>query len=208
VTRTLAALAVLGLVAPALAAGQDAAPKLEEDPRAPKFKDVERGFFIGFEAGYMGMLKTPTADPEKFPLAGSGGGRAVGMLVGALACVDLGRFLSVALYLQGGNARASQDYGAFSVYAAGLDLKVAVLGSTDVNAWERFYVYLHGRGGYAKTYPEGLFGTNDTMIAGGPGVEYYTRLRHFSIGLAADALYALKAKAAGYAVYPTIRYTF
>jgi hypothetical protein len=46
------------------------------------------------------------------------------------------------------------------------------------------------------------------MIAGGPGVEYYTRLRHFSIGLAADALYALKAKAAGYAVYPTIRYTF
>jgi hypothetical protein len=201
-------IAVLALLLPALALGQDAAPKLEEDPRAPKFKDVERGFFIGFEAGYMGLLKTPTADPEKFPLAGAGGGRAGGVLVGALAGVDVTKALAVAVYLQGGNARANPDYGAFSVYAAGLDLKLAVLGRKDVNDWERFYAYLHARGGYAKTYPQGLFGTNDTIVGGGPGIEYYTRLRHFSIALGADVLYATKAKAAGFAVYPTIRYTF
>lgn len=206
--RKLSALALALLLTPALAFGQDAAPKLEDDPRAAKFKDVERGFFIGFEAGYMGLLKTPTADPEKFPLAGTGGGSAGGIVVGALAGVDLGKLFSVALYLQGGNARASPDYGAFSVYAAGLDLKIAVLGRKDVNDWERFYVYLHGRGGYAKTYPEGLFGTTDTMVAGGPGIEYYTRLRHFSVGLGADVLYALKAKASGYAIYPIVRYTF
>ena len=204
-TRTLAALAIL---LPALALGQEAAPKLEEDPRAPKFRDVERGFFIGFEAGYMGLLKTPTADPEKFPLAGQGGGHAGGLLVGVLVGVDLGRFLSVAAYLQDGNPRASQDYGAFSVYAGGLDVKLALLGRKDVNDWERFYLYVHGRGGVARTYPEGLFGTNETVFAGGAGVEYYTKLRHFSIALGADALYAAKAKAAGYAVYPTIRYTF
>ena len=204
-TRTLAALALL---LPALALGQESAPKLEEDPRAAKFKDVERGFFIGFEAGYVGLLETPTADPDKFPLAGSGGGSAGGILVGALAGVDIGRRLSIAAYLQGGNARASPNYGAFSVYAAGLDLKIAIIGRKDVNDWERFYVYLHGRGGYAKTYPEGLFGTNDTLVGGGPGVEYYTRLRHFSVGLGADVLYATKAKAAGFAVYPTVRYTF
>jgi hypothetical protein len=208
VKHTLSALALLASLLPAPALGQDAAPKLEEDPRAPKFRDVERGFFIGFEAGYIGLLKTPTADPEKFPLAGKGGGRATGMLVGVLAGVDIGRFLSVAAYLQDGNARASQDYGAFSVYAAGLDLKLAILGRKDVNDWERFYVYVHGRGGYAKTSPEGLFGTSENIFAGGLGVEYYTRLRHFSIALGADALYASKAKAAGYAVYPTIRYTF
>lgn len=206
--RKLSALALALLLSPALVLGQDAAPKLEDDPRAAKFKDVERGFFIGFEAGYMGLLKTPTADPEKFPLAGTGGGSAGGIVVGALAGVDLGKLFSVALYLQGGNARASPDYGAFSVYAAGLDLKIAVLGRKDVNDWERFYVYLHGRGGYAKTYPEGLFGTTDTMVAGGPGIEYYTRLRHFSVGLGADVLYALKAKASGYAIYPIVRYTF
>ncbi len=203
--RTIAALAVL---LPSLALAQEAAPKLEEDPRAAKFKDVERGFFVGFEAGYVSLLKTPTADSEKFPLAGTGGGRADGLLVGALAGVDLGRLVAIAANLQGGNARASQNYGAFSVYAAGLDLKLALLGRKDVNDWERFYVYVHGRGGYAKTYPQGLFGTTDTVVAAGPGVEYYTQLRHFSIGFGADLVYALKAKAAGFSIYPTLRYTF
>ncbi len=202
------ALATLLLLLPALSLGQDAAPKLEEDPRAAKFKDVERGFFVGFEAGYLGLLDTPTADLEKFPLAGESGGAAGGMVVGALAGVDLGKRISLALFLQGGNARASQDYGAFSVFAGGLDLKIAVLGRKDRNDWERLYVYVHGRGGWAKTYPEGLFGTDEIVVAGGPGVEYFTRLRHFSIGLGADFVYALEAGAAGFAVYPTIRYTF
>jgi hypothetical protein len=206
--RTTASLALLALALPALALGQDAAPKLEEDPRAPKFKDVERGFFIGFETGYVGFLKTPTADREKFPLAGPGGGRAGGMLVGALMGVDLGSRLSIAAYVQDGNARASQDYGAFSVYAAGLDVKLNVLGWKDVNDWQRLYVYVHGRGGYAKTAPEGLFGTRENIVAGGVGLEYYTRLRHFSIALGADWLRATKAGANGFAVYPTIRYTF
>lgn len=203
--RTLAALALV----PALALGKDAsAPKLEEDPRAAKFKDVERGFFVGFEAGYLHLLDTPTADREKFPLAGDSGGGAGGILVGALLGMDVGTRLSVALYAQGGNARASPDYGAFSLYAGGLDVKVALLGKKDRNDWERFYVYAHARGGWAKTYPEGLFGTDDLVVGGGPGVEYYTRLRHFSIGVGADLVYATKAGAAGFAVYPTVRYTF
>jgi hypothetical protein len=202
------AIAILALVLPALGLGQEAAPRLEDDPRAAKFKDVERGFFIGFEAGYLGLLDTPTADREKFPLAGESGGAAGGVVVGALAGVDLGKRLSVALFLQGGNARASQDYGAFSVYAGGLDVKLALLGRKDRNDWERLYVYVHARGGWARTYPEGLFGTDEIVAAGGPGVEYFTRLRHFSVGLGADFVYALEAGAAGFAVYPTIRYTF
>jgi hypothetical protein len=205
VKRTITALAFL---LPVLALGQDAAPKLEEDPRAAKFRDVERGFFIGFEAGYLGLLQTPTADPAKFPLAGSGGGSAGGIVVGAIVGVDVFRYLSVGLYAQGGNARANADYGAFSVYAAGLDVKIAVFGQKDRNDWERLYLYVHGRGGYAKTYPEGLFGTNDVVVAAGPGIEYYTRLRHFSIALGADYVRATKAGASGFAVYPTLRYTF
>ncbi len=201
-------LALVALLVPALALGQDAAPKLEEDPRAAKFRDVERGFFVGFEAGYLGFFKTPTADQERFPLAGADGGAAGGILVGALVGADLGKRLSLAAYFQGGNARARTDYGAFSLFAGGLDVKVALFGRKDVNDWERLYVYVHGRGGYAKTYPAGLFGTTDTLVAGGPGVEYYTRLRHFSIGLGADVVYALKAKATGFALYPTVRYTF
>ena len=65
-------LVALALLLPALALAQDAAPQLQEDPRAARFKDVERGFFIGFEAGYIGLLDTPVADPEKAaaPLTG------------------------------------------------------------------------------------------------------------------------------------------
>ena len=111
----------LALVVPALALGQDAAPQLQEDPRAARFKDVERGVFVAFEAGYLGLLDTPTADREKFPLAGADGGNAGGYpMVGVLAGVDIGKRLSVALFLQGGNLRASDNYGSFDLYAAGL----------------------------------------------------------------------------------------
>jgi hypothetical protein len=199
---------VAALAAPLFALAQESAPALQEDPRAARFRDVERGFFVGLEVGYLGLLDTPTAEPEKFPYAGEDGGRAGGLLVGLNLGVDLGSRISVSLYGQGGNERASVDYGAFSLYNAGLDLRVAVFGTKDRNDFERFYVYLHGRGGYAKSYPEGLFGTDDVVVAGGPGVEYFTRLRHFSVGLAADYVYATEAAASGFAVYPTVRYTF
>ncbi len=198
----------LALALPLLAGAQDAAPSLQEDPRAAKFHDVERGFFVGFEAGYLGLLDTPTADPGKFPTAGAGGGSAGGLAVGLTVGVDLGTRLSVAVFGEGGNEKANADYGAFSLFAGGLDVRVSVLGEKDRNGWDRFFVYLHGRGGYARSFPNGLFGTNDFIIQGGPGVEYFTQLRHFSVGLAADYLRATKAGASGYAIYPTVRYTF
>ncbi len=201
-------LAALALLLPALALAQDAAPVLQEDPRVPKFRDVERGFFVGFEAGYLGWLETPTADTEKFPLAGTSGGTASGLVIGALVGTDIGTRLSVALFAQAGTAKASPDYGSFGLFAGGLDVKVALFGWRDRNDWQRLYVFVHGRGGWARSYPEGLFGTDDVVVGGGPGVEYYTRLRHFSIALAADYLRATKAGANGFTVYPAIRYTF
>ncbi|HET8541814.1 MAG TPA: adventurous gliding motility protein CglE [Anaeromyxobacter sp.] len=202
-------LAALALLLPAVALAQDAAPQLQEDPRAAKFKDVERGFFVGFEAGYQGWLDTPApAKPEDFPLAGTSGGSAGGLVVGALVGVDLGSRLSIAVFAQGGNAKADPNYGAFSLFAAGGDVKLAVLGRRDRNDWERLYLYVHARGGFARSYPEGLFGTSDVLLAAGPGVEYFTRLRHFSIALGADFVRATKAGANGFTIYPTVRYTF
>ncbi len=196
------------LLVPALALGQDSAPQLQEDPRAAKFSDVERGFFVGFEAGYLGLLDTPTADREKFPLAGESGGSAGGVLVGATVGIDVGSRLSLALVAQGGNEKAGPNYGAFNLLAVGADARVAVIGWRDRNEWQRTFLYLHARGGYARTTPEGLFGTSDFVLAGGPGLEYFTKLRHFSVGAAVDAVYATKAGAFGFAVYPTVRYTF
>jgi hypothetical protein len=193
---------------PLSALAQEAAPAMPEDPRAPRFREVERGFFVGFETGYLSILKTPTADRQKFGGAGAEGGRANGILVGVNAGYDVTNRFALSLFALGGNSRASVSYGAFSVLAAGGDLRLALLGSRDRNGAERLFVYLHARGGYVVTRPVGLFGDTDLYVAGGPGVEYYTRLRHFSIGLAVDGAYLTKAKAPALAITPTVRYTF
>ena len=202
------ALLLAAAVLPSAARGQEAAPAMPEDPRAPRYHEVERGLFTGFEVGYLSLFKTPTADRAKFPFAGEGGGSASGLLVGTTLGYDLTNRLAVALYAIGGNARASVSYGAFSVLSAGGDVRVALLGASDTYGVERFYVYLHGRAGLLITQPEGLLGNSDVYVAGGPGVEYFTHLRHFSVGLAADIAYLTKAKAAGVTVTPTVRYTF
>jgi len=206
------AVAALGLAAalaaPRAAGAQDAAPALQEDPRAPKFRDVERGFFVGFELGWLQLFDTPTADRASFPYAGDSGGAAGGLLVGVNAGIDVGTRLAVSVYGSGGSNKADVNYGAFSLYSAGLDVRLSVLGRKDRNAFERFFVYVHGRGGYAKTWPAGLFGEDDVVVAGGVGLEYFTRLRHFSVGAAVDYVQATKAGAGGVALYPTLRYTF
>jgi hypothetical protein len=195
-------------VLPIAAAAQEAAPPMPEDPRAPRFHDVERGFFTGFEAGYLSLFKTPTADRSKFPFAGAGGGRSDGFLVGATIGYDVTSRFALSAFALGGNSRASISYGAFSVYAFGGDMRVSLLAARDANQVERLFFYLHGRGGLLVTRPDGLFGSNDVYLAGGPGVEYFTHLRHFSVGLAADVAYVTKAKTAGLALTPTVRYTF
>ena len=211
-TRMLLALLAAAALLPVAARGQEAAPPMPEDPRAPRYREVERGFFTGFEVGYLSLFKTPVADPAKFPFAKTDGkaegGRAGGLLVGTTLGYDLSRRLAVALYALGGNARASLNYGAFSVLSAGGDIRLALFGSSDTYGVERLYFYVHGRAGLLITRPEGLLGTNDVYVAGGPGLEYFTHLRHFSVGLAADVAYLTKAKAAGLTVTPTVRYTF
>ena len=187
---------------------QDAAPPPAEDPRAPKFKDVERGLFVGFEAGLLGLLKTPNQDPVKYPFATDGGGNATGPVIGLHLGYDLTDRLAVALFAEGAELKASASYGAFDLLAAGLDVRYAFYGSKDRNGYERFFVYAHARGGYLISHPKGLFTDTDLLVAGGFGVEYFTQLRHFSVGLQVDGLYVLSAEAPGFAVTPLVRYTF
>lgn len=204
--RRLLALVLCAL--PTGAVAQEAAPALQEDPRAARFHEVERGLFTGFEIGYLRLLKTPVAKPASFPYAGTEGGAAQGFVSGVLVGYDLSSRLAVSIFAWQGNATASPSYGSFNVTAAGADLRFALLGLRDSNEVERLYLYLHARGGYVRTYPKGLFGENDLLAQGGAGVEYFTRLRHFSVGLMVDGLYFSTAKAAGLSVVPTLRYTF
>ncbi len=199
---------ILALLLPLGALAQEAAPPLPQDPRAPRFREVERGFSTGFEVGYLTLFKTPTADPGRYSYAGQGGGRSSGVVVGMTAGYDVTDWLAVSLFALGANSEASASYGGFSVFAGGGDLRLALFGARDAYRVERLFVYVHGRAGYMLSYPMGLFASHDVYLAGGPGVEYFTHLRHFSIGLAADVVYVAKAGAAGLAVTPTVRYTF
>jgi hypothetical protein len=203
------ALFALCLALPLAASGQEAAPQLQEDPRAARFRDVERGLFVGFEIGYQSILKTPVADPARFPYAPpGGGGQAGGMLVSLVVGYDLSNRLALSLFALATDLKADPSYGAFDVVGGGADIRFAVIGWGDSNGVERVYGYVHARGGYTRTNPNGLFGTNSALAQAGVGVEYYTRLRHFSVGLALDGLYYPAPGAGGFAVTPTLRYTF
>lgn len=200
--------AALAAILPVAAAGQEAAPPMPEDPRAPRYREVERGFHAGFEVGYLTLNKTPTADRNANPSAGDGGGRSNGIVVGTTVGYDVTDWLALSVYGLGSISSASRSYGAFSLFSVGPDLRASFVAWRDAYGTDRLRVYLHARGGPLWTRPSGLLGNSDFYLAGGPGLEYFTHLRHFSIGLAADVGYLLDVKSVGIAVVPAVRYTF
>ncbi len=193
---------------PLAAVAQEAAPALQEDPRAARFREIERGFWVGLEAGFVGFTKTPTMNSDKFPSAGSGGGFASGFGVGVSVGYDLSSRLALSAFALGSNVKASSSYGAFDVLAAGGDLRFAPLASRDEQGVERFHGYVHVRGGYLLSRPDSLFDSRDWFAGGGIGIEYFTRLRHFSVGIALDGTFVGKVKVPGVSLTPTLRYTF
>ena len=200
--------ALLAALLPAAAGAQEAAPALPEDPRAPRFREVERGLFVGLEAGWLGLAHTPTADPARYPAAGSGGGHASGLAVALQLGVDLGERVSLAAVALAAAEQARVSYGAFGLLGAGAEARVLLASYADGQGVRRLHLQLRARGAVVSTEPRGLFGKREVLVAAGPGLEYFTRLRHFSVGLGLDGLWALKAKAIGIAVVPLVRYTF
>ena len=92
--------------------------------------------------------------------ATSGGGSAGGSLVGAT--VGRGpRHAALARAVRPGRQPAGRRElrRVQPVRGGRSTCSVALLGVKDRNDWERFYLYVHGRGGFAQSYPEGLFGT-------------------------------------------------
>ena len=203
----------LAALLPGWSAAQDAAPQLQEDPRAPRFAEVERGFFANLEVGYLGLTKTPVADPARhsyacLPGSSCQGGFASGLALSIDLGYDITRRFAGSLFWMQAFAAASDTYGSFSLGMGGVGLRYAFLALDDANGVERFYTFVRARGAYVITYPQGLFGTTDWMAGGGLGIEYYTRLRHFSVGLVVDGLYFFRAAVPAFDVLATLRYTF
>ena len=69
-------------------------------------------------------------------------------------------------------------------------------------------LYVRAGAGYALFFPSKLLPSGDILLFGGPGVEYFTHLRHFSVAFEVTASYLLSSGSFGFAVTPNLRYAF
>jgi hypothetical protein len=87
------------------------------------------------------------------------------------------------------------------------DARVNISLGPDANDVRRAFFFFRAGAGFAILSPKGLL-ANEPVVFGGPGVEYFTHLRHFSVGLEADGSYGLSNKTLGVTLQPLVRYTF
>lgn len=192
------------------ASTQAAAPLKDKD--ADTFHEVERGVFLGVTGGPSFILNAPTVSGTDRPFSS---GQMAQLEIG----VDIGEVLSLSLFAQVSSNRAGADYhgnnpnggltsGDFAQFVPGVALRANLVGLPDAQGTRRTWFYLRGGAGYTLFYPSELFKGSDFLVFAGPGIEYYTRLRHFSIGVEVTATMLATSGALGFAVTPNLRYAF
>jgi len=180
---------------------------LKERESAP-LSEIERGFYFRGSGGPFFLTSLPaTQGPKPF----SSGQMAQVELGG-----DLGEHLSLGVFVMGTSNRAGSDYignsggtasGDFAAIIPGASVRLSVVGISDANGVKRTWFYARGGVGYAKFYPTELL-SPDALLFAGPGIEYFTRIRHFSVGFEVTGSYLVKSKTFGFALAPNLRYAF
>ncbi len=208
--KALASLALCAsFLAPSLASAQTSTTAHGDRP-AVTFDEIERGIYFAVLGGPLFITNPPA--PEGTPRPFSSGPMAQ-VEVG----VDLGERLSVGLFIMGSSVRTAADYvgnsggavsGDFSALIPGAVLRARLVGFADSQEVKRTWFYLRAGAGYAMFSPQRLLPDSDILVFAGPGVEYYTRLRHFSVGLEVTGNYLVSGGSFGFAVAPNIRYAF
>lgn len=205
-TRTLAlALALLPLASVAQgtqASGERVGP--------PPVDEVERGFYVGVNAGAHYIHNAPAAEGAVRP-------SSLGQQAQVELGVDIGSHLSVGLFLTGTANRFGSDYhglsggsvsGDVTSLTPGAVLRLHALGFADGHGVKRTWLYLRGGAGYAMFFPRAMLPEAEIMVFAGPGIEYYTKLRHFSVGIELTGSYLVGSGALGISVTPNLRYAF
>lgn len=194
----------------ALVLGSSVAFAQTKDKEAVTFDEVERGFYVGASAGPFFLFNPPAAEgtPRDFS-SGQTGAVEVGL--------DFGELFSVGVFVQGTASRTDNDYvgfsggtwsGDFSALIPGAVARVNLFGFADAQQTRRTFIYLRAGVGYALFAPRQLLPDPDILVFGGPGVEYYTRLRHFSIGVELAGNFLVSSGAFGISILPNLRYAF
>jgi hypothetical protein len=197
------------LAMPALALAQAPSASSMKDRPAETFDEIERGFYFSVLGGPSFVVNPPASSgPRPF---------SSGQMAQVEFGLDIGERLSLGLFVLGASNRAGSDYvgnsggtasGDFSTLVPGAVVRAHLLGFADSQEVKRTFFYLRGGAGYALFSPKQLLPDSDILVFAGPGVEYYTRLRHFSVGLEVTGNYLINSGSFGFAVTPNLRYAF
>lgn len=198
------------LFAASVAFAQTAAPKVE-DKKAIKFNEIERGFFFEGRGGFYGVINPPRLSNGRTYFSA---GQAIGLDMG----FDIGERVSPSIFLLASSNRMLSDYtglnttgaasGDFGAITPGAAVKVRLVGFNDSQEVTRTWIYVRAAGGVMFYSPPSLLPTLDVLISGGAGVEYFTRLRHFVIGLEANFNFMALTQSLGFSILPTVKYAF
>jgi hypothetical protein len=181
-----------------------------EDKKAITYNELERGFFFEARGGFWGVINPPARDGGFTEFSA---GQALGVEVG----YDIGDRISPSLFFIGSSNRMSIRYqgrattsasGDFGALTPGAALKFRLVGFNDSQDVQRTWIYVRGAAGVVFYSPQALLPTLDVMISAGPGIEYFTRLRHFVIGLEANFNFMALTGSMGFSVLPTVKYAF
>lgn len=206
VSRLLPLLALFPLVSFA----QGTAPNLGADAEAARYPEIERGFFFGVAGGASLLLEAPGPENGVRPFSS-------GMTARVEMGYDFGEHLALSIFVQGAAQSASAEYigfsnglasGDFGYLMPGASLRASIVGFGDSQDVKRTWIYARGQAGYTLWRPKALLPDADIQLGVGPGVEYFTRLRHFSVGLEVLGTYLLDSGTTGVLVLPNVRYAF
>lgn len=171
--------------------------------------EVERGWFVGVDYGANYYLPLSGADFVELNPNGTSLGTRMDLRVGydLLNNVQLEAFVLANFNtgrLDGQSLAAGKLTGDLAQFTPGLAVRYAFFNT------KRVFAYTRGGLGFSFWSPNdlagGYVGSIHTDVA--LGVEYYTQLRHLSVGLEATVQALLFPTAVGLQIYPTIKYTF
>lgn len=179
------------------------------DKGAVVFNEVERGPYFAVYGGPLFLVNAPSPDGD--------GPFSSGLSAQVELGFDMGERFSLGIFALASANRANSDYlgfsngsatGDFSTFAPGVAARVRLVGFADSQEVVRTWFYLRGGVGYALFSPKLLLPDSDILVFAGPGVEYYTRLRHFSVGLEVTGAFLASSGTFGFAISPNLRYAF
>lgn len=183
--------------------------EIRGDTGVVEIREVERGLY--FSIDYGANYYIPLAGPGFVTL--NQNWLTPGTRMGLRLGYDVLNNVAVELFVLGNFNQGQLDAdalgagkltGDLSHIAPGIGARFAFLTT------KRLFVYGRGGIGYAFWFPQelagGSLGSIHTDLS--LGVEYYTHLRHISVGVEAAFQGLLLPFGFGFQVYPTIKYTF